>query len=84
MKIAIISFNLFTAGGARLTFNMAESLTAIGEKVTIYTPELESKDFGDLTKGLDIRVVPVDRKITYFNDKKPSGLRGRKRRSTLR
>lgn len=74
MKIAIISFNLFTAGGARLTFNMAESLQKLGQQVVIYTPALEANDFGDLVKGLDIRVVPTGRKITYFSDKKPAGI----------
>jgi len=74
MKIAIVSFNLFTAGGARLTFNMAEALKKRGEDVVIYTPALESTDFRDLMKGLDIRVVPTGRTITYFKDKKPQGI----------
>jgi glycosyltransferase involved in cell wall biosynthesis len=74
MKIAIVSFNLFTAGGARLTFNMAHALQALGQQVIIYTPAMESSDFGDLTKGLDIRIVSDAKRITHFTGAKPRNI----------
>jgi glycosyltransferase involved in cell wall biosynthesis len=72
MKIAIICFNLFTAGGARLVFSLAQSLQARGERVVIYTPEFEGTDFPDLAQGLEIRVVK--KKINFFKSEKPKNI----------
>lgn len=72
MKIAIICFNLFTAGGARLVFNLAQSLGAQGEKVIIYTPKFEGTDFPDLAEGLEIKVV--EKEINFFKSNKPRNI----------
>jgi len=76
MKIAIVSFNLFVAGGARLIFNLAHELVGRGHRVTIYTPDLDAAAYGDLTRGLDIRVVTTRRPITYFKSRKPQRFLG--------
>ena len=73
MKIAIACFNLFTAGGARLVFNLAKGLEEQGQAVVIYTPELDDKDYRDLTRDLDIRVVKTS-SISYFKSRKPKNI----------
>ena len=74
MKIGIVCFNLFIAGGARLIFNLAHILQEKGHKVVIYTPQFEAADYGELARGLDIRVVKTATPITYFKSKKPGNV----------
>lgn len=59
MKIGIVCFNLFIAGGARLVFDCAQALKKMGHKVVIFAPAFDAHQYKDIVSGLEIRVVPL-------------------------
>jgi glycosyltransferase involved in cell wall biosynthesis len=71
MKIAIVCFNLFIAGGARLVLDFAQLLKKRGYTPIIYTPAFEAGKYGDLVVGLDIRVIETGKEISHFKSEKP-------------
>jgi len=71
MKIGIVCFNFFIAGGARLALDLAKSLGKLGHKVVIYTPDNKAESYRDIMAGLDIKIIKPRLSITAFSSKKP-------------
>lgn len=61
MKIALVEFNLgYLSGAPRFALNVANTLQKNGHRVIVFTSEFQKENFPELSKHLDIRVVPSE------------------------